>query len=78
MVKRLDAAGAVLIAKLSMGALAQNDVWFGARTRNPWNPAQGSSGSSAGSAALLRRDALGFRSGRRRRGRSRLLVRGAV
>ena len=40
-VKRLDAAGAVLIAKLAMGALAQNDVWFGERCRNPWNPAQG-------------------------------------
>lgn len=47
-VKRLDAAGAVLVAKLSLGALAMDDVWFGAKTRNPWNPAQGSSGSSAG------------------------------
>jgi len=47
-VQRLDAAGAVLIAKLSMGALASGDRWFGGETRNPWNPAQGSSGSSAG------------------------------
>ena len=59
-VKRLDAAGAVLIAKLSMGALAQNDVWFGARTRNPWNPAQGSSGSSAGSASATSAGCVGF------------------
>jgi len=50
-VSRLDAAGAVLIAKLSLGELAWGDVWFGGRTRNPWNPAQGSSGSSAGPAA---------------------------
>lgn len=50
-VKRLDAAGAVLVAKLSLGALAMDDVWFDAKTRNPWNPAQGSSGSSAGPAS---------------------------
>ena len=50
-VARLDAAGAVLIAKLSVGALAWGDVWFGGMTRSPWNPAEGSSGSSAGSAA---------------------------
>jgi Asp-tRNA(Asn)/Glu-tRNA(Gln) amidotransferase A subunit family amidase len=50
-VRRLDAAGAVLIAKLSLGALAWGDVWFGAKTRNPWNPEQGSSGSSAGPGA---------------------------
>jgi Asp-tRNA(Asn)/Glu-tRNA(Gln) amidotransferase A subunit family amidase len=47
-VQRLDAAGAVLIAKLSLGSLAQGDHWFGGETRNPWNPEQGSSGSSAG------------------------------
>ncbi len=52
-VERLDAAGAVLVAKLTLGALAQGDVWFGGRTRNPWNPEQGSSGSSAGSAAAV-------------------------
>ncbi len=47
-VKRLDAAGAVLIAKLTLGSLAQGDRWFGGQTKNPWNPEQGSSGSSAG------------------------------
>lgn len=50
-VRRLDEAGAVLIAKLTLGALAMGDKWFGGRTRNPWNLSQGSSGSSAGSAA---------------------------
>ncbi|MGA2205894.1 MAG: amidase [Terracidiphilus sp.] len=50
-VQRLDAAGAVLAAKFTLGALAMGDKWFGGRTRNPWNPAQGSSGSSAGSAS---------------------------
>jgi Asp-tRNA(Asn)/Glu-tRNA(Gln) amidotransferase A subunit family amidase len=59
-VKRLDAAGAVLIAKLTMGALAQNDGWFGGRTRNPWNPVQGSSGSSAGSASATSAGCVGF------------------
>ncbi|MEZ5963654.1 MAG: amidase [Planctomycetota bacterium] len=48
---RLEDAGAVLVAKLSLGALAMGDRWFGGTTRNPWNPEQGSSGSSAGSAA---------------------------
>lgn len=47
-VKRLDAAGAILVAKLTLGALAQGDVWFGGVTRNPWKVTQGSSGSSAG------------------------------
>lgn len=47
-VQRLDAAGAVLVAKLTLGELAQGDVWFGGTTKNPWNLAQGSSGSSAG------------------------------
>ena len=47
-VKRLEEAGAVLVAKLTMGALAWGDVWFGGMTRNPWNREQGSSGSSAG------------------------------
>jgi Asp-tRNA(Asn)/Glu-tRNA(Gln) amidotransferase A subunit family amidase len=59
-VKRLDTAGAVLIAKLSMGALAQGDLWFGGRTRNPWNPKQGSSGSSAGSASAVSAGCVGF------------------
>jgi len=48
---RLRDAGAVLCAKLTMGALAYGDIWFGGRTRNPWNIEQGSSGSSAGPAA---------------------------
>lgn len=52
-VARLDSAGAVLVAKSTLGALAWGDVWFGGRTRNPWNPEQGSSGSSAGSAAAV-------------------------
>jgi Asp-tRNA(Asn)/Glu-tRNA(Gln) amidotransferase A subunit family amidase len=52
-VRRLDEAGAVLVAKLTLGALAQGDVWFGGQTKNPWNLAQGSSGSSAGSAAAV-------------------------
>jgi Asp-tRNA(Asn)/Glu-tRNA(Gln) amidotransferase A subunit family amidase len=52
-VQRLDAAGAVLIAKFTLGALAMGDKWFGGRTRNPWNPALGSSGSSAGSASAV-------------------------
>lgn len=50
---RLDEAGAVLVAKLTLGALAMGDQWYGGRTRNPWNPAQGSSGSSAGSASAV-------------------------
>ncbi|MFK7924451.1 MAG: amidase, partial [Bacteroidia bacterium] len=50
-VKKLEAAGAVLVAKLSMGALAMGDVWFEGTTRNPWDLEQGSSGSSAGSAS---------------------------
>src|SRR5207253_5606892 len=49
--QRLEDAGAVLVAKLSLGALAMGDKWFNGRTRTPWNPRQGSSGSSAGSAA---------------------------
>ncbi len=59
-VQRLDAAEAVLLAKLSMGALAQGDLWFGARTRNPWNMKQGSSGSSAGSASAVSAGCVGF------------------
>jgi Asp-tRNA(Asn)/Glu-tRNA(Gln) amidotransferase A subunit family amidase len=59
-VQRLDAAGAVLVAKLTMGALAQGDLWFGARTRNPWNVRQGSSGSSAGSGSAVSAGCVGF------------------
>jgi Asp-tRNA(Asn)/Glu-tRNA(Gln) amidotransferase A subunit family amidase len=52
-VQRLDAAGAVLVGKFTLGALAMGDKWFGGRTRNPWNPHQGSSGSSAGPASAV-------------------------
>src|SRR5437667_3314634 len=50
-IKRLEAAGAVLVAKTTLGELAMGETWFGGMTRNPWNPKQGSSGSSAGSCA---------------------------
>ena len=50
-VKKLEEAGAVLIVKLSMGALANGDIWYGGVTKNPWNLKQGSSGSSAGPAS---------------------------
>ncbi len=59
-VKRLDAAGAVLVAKLTLGALAQGDVWYGGTTRNPWKPNQGSSGSSAGPAAATAAGCVAF------------------
>lgn len=59
-VKRLDAAGAILVAKLSLGELAQGDVWFGAVTRNPWWTEQGSSGSSAGPASATSAGLVGF------------------
>jgi Asp-tRNA(Asn)/Glu-tRNA(Gln) amidotransferase A subunit family amidase len=59
-VKRLDASGAVLLAKLTLGALAQGDRWFGGMTRNPWNPQQGSSGSSAGSASATASGCVAF------------------
>jgi Asp-tRNA(Asn)/Glu-tRNA(Gln) amidotransferase A subunit family amidase len=59
-VQRLDAAGAILVAKFALGALAMGDKWFGGRTRNPWNPALGSSGSSAGSASAVAAGCVGF------------------
>ena len=59
-VRRLDAAGAVLCAKLTLGELAWGDVWFGGMTRNPWNPEQGSSGSSAGSCSAVAAGLLPF------------------
>src|SRR3989454_6567461 len=59
-VKRLDEAGAVLVAKLTLGALAQGDVWFGGVTRNPWNTNQGSSGSSAGPASATAAGCVAF------------------
>lgn len=58
--RRLEEAGAVLVAKLSMGALAKGDVWFGGTTRNPWKTSEGSSGSSAGSAAATAAGLVGF------------------
>ena len=58
--KQLRAAGAVLCAKLSLGALAFNNKWFGGETKNPWNLKQGSSGSSAGSAASVTAGLLPF------------------
>jgi Asp-tRNA(Asn)/Glu-tRNA(Gln) amidotransferase A subunit family amidase len=59
-VKRLRAAGAVLVAKLSLGALALNDVWFGGQTMNPWLLEEGSSGSSAGPGAANAAGLVGF------------------
>jgi Asp-tRNA(Asn)/Glu-tRNA(Gln) amidotransferase A subunit family amidase len=59
-VARLESAGAVLVAKLSMGELAMGDVWFGGTTKNPWKVDQGSSGSSAGSASATAAGLVGF------------------
>src|SRR6202040_1866918 len=59
-VKRLDEAGAVLVAKLTLGALALGDNWFGGVTRNPWHPGQGSSGSSAGPASATAAGCVAF------------------
>ena len=59
-VRRLDEAGAVLVAKLTLGALAWGDVWFGEMTRNPWNTEQGSSGSSAGPGSATAAGLVGF------------------
>jgi Asp-tRNA(Asn)/Glu-tRNA(Gln) amidotransferase A subunit family amidase len=58
--KKLEDAGAVLVAKLTLGALAMGDRWFGGMTRNPWNPRQGSSGSSAGSCSATAAGLVGF------------------
>ena len=59
-VRRLYEAGAVLIAKLSLGALALNDIWFGGQTMNPWLPEEGASGSSAGPGAATAAGLVGF------------------
>jgi Asp-tRNA(Asn)/Glu-tRNA(Gln) amidotransferase A subunit family amidase/Asp-tRNA(Asn)/Glu-tRNA(Gln) amidotransferase C subunit len=59
-VQRLDAAGAILIGKLTLGALAQGDRWYGGMTRNPWRLEQGSSGSSAGPGAATAAGLVGF------------------
>src|SRR5262249_22427315 len=59
-VMRLHEAGAVLVAKLSLGALALNDIWFGGQTMNPWLLEEGSSGSSAGPGAATAAGLVGF------------------
>jgi Asp-tRNA(Asn)/Glu-tRNA(Gln) amidotransferase A subunit family amidase len=59
-VSRLEEAGAVLVGKLTLGALAWGDVWFAGKTRNPWNTEKGSSGSSAGPAAATVTGLVGF------------------
>jgi Asp-tRNA(Asn)/Glu-tRNA(Gln) amidotransferase A subunit family amidase len=58
--RRLEEAGAVLLAKLAVGSLALGDEWFGGMTRNPWNPEEGSSGSSAGSTSAVVAGLVGF------------------
>lgn len=59
-IERLEEAGAVLIAKLTLGALAYGDIWHGGKTKNPWNLEEGSSGSSAGSASATAAGLVGF------------------
>ena len=59
-VTRLRAAGAILVAKLATGRLARGDQWFRGRTKNPWNPGEGSSGSSAGPASATAAGCVGF------------------
>jgi Asp-tRNA(Asn)/Glu-tRNA(Gln) amidotransferase A subunit family amidase len=59
-VRRLYDAGAILVAKLSLGALALNDIWFGGQTMNPWLPEEGASGSSAGPGAATAAGLVGF------------------
>lgn len=59
-VTKLEAAGAVLLGKTTLGALAYGDIWYGGRTRNPWNLDEGSSGSSAGSASATAAGLCGF------------------
>lgn len=67
-VTRLEDAGAVLVAKLTLGALAMGDNWFGGKTRNPWNTEQGSSGSSAGPGSATAAGLVGFSIGTETRG----------
>ena len=67
-VVRLEEAGAVLVAKLTLGALAMGDEWFGGRTNSPWNPKRGSQGSSAGPAAAVAAGLVGFAIGSETRG----------
>ena len=67
-VERLREAGAVLVAKLTLGALAQGDRWFGGQTKTPWNPARGSSGSSAGPGSATAAGCVAFAIGTETRG----------
>ena len=67
-VKRLEEAGAVLVAKLTSGEMARGDIWFGGQTKNPWNPAIGPGGSSAGSGAATAAGLVGFSLGTETRG----------
>jgi Asp-tRNA(Asn)/Glu-tRNA(Gln) amidotransferase A subunit family amidase len=67
-VERLRDAGAVLVAKLTLGALAQGDRWFGGRTNSPWNPQRGSSGSSAGPGSATAAGCVAFSIGTETRG----------
>ncbi len=67
-VERLRDAGAVLVAKLTLGAIAQGDRWFGGQTRNPWNPETGSSGSSAGPGSATAAGCVAFGIGSETRG----------
>ncbi len=67
-IKRLDEAGAVLVAKLSLGELAMGDQWFAGQTRNPWDPRQGSGGSSAGPGAATAAGLVAFAIGTETRG----------
>jgi len=59
-VKRLEEAGAVLVAKLTLGALAYGDIWYGGTTKNPWDVSEGSSGSSAGPGSATAAGLVGF------------------
>jgi len=59
-IKKLNNAGAVLVAKLTLGALAMDDYWFGGRTKNPWDTSKGSSGSSAGPASAVSAGLVSF------------------
>jgi hypothetical protein len=67
-IERLRAAGAVLLAKLSLGAIAQGDQWFGGQTKTPWNPQAGSSGSSAGPGSATAAGCVAFAIGTETRG----------
>lgn len=67
-VKKLQDAGAVMLGKFTLGALAMGDIWFGGKTKNPWNLEQGSSGSSAGSASATAAGLVAFAIGTETRG----------